>query len=62
MWDHRNHVLHEGDNHVVLGNSDLNITVREVFLAGTRDILPDFRYIFASPLEDVLAYSVCKKK
>ena len=57
----RNQVLHEGDNHTLLGNLGLNLQVREEFLQGTRGILPDFRYIFAPTMEDVFDYGVSKK-
>ena len=48
MWDHRNHVLHEGQSHKVLGNHDLNVSVVEEFRLGQHDVLPQFRYIMAA--------------
>ena len=62
MWDHRNHVLHEGDSHKVLGNLDLNEYVLEEFRLGRMDLLSQFRYIMAVTVEEVLAYTVSKKR
>ena len=58
MFEH----LHEGDSHDALKNSQLNVSVEDESRQGTRDVLPEFRYIMRASLEEVVAYIVSKKK
>ena len=62
MWDHRNKVLHDNDRHKELGNYELGLMVRKEYDKGGRDLAPRMKYLLAADLQEVLGYSVSKKK
>ena len=62
MWDHRNKVLHDKDRHKELGDNELGQMVRAEYDKGGRDLAPRMKYLLAAALEEVLEYSVSRKK
>ena len=62
MWDHRNHVLHQGSDHLVLENDELSRDIREEYRLGTQGVPSELRYIFEESLDTVLSYSVWRKR
>ena len=46
IWNHRNEILHDGDNHTVLGTKDMEKEIEKELKRGCDLFLPSEKYLF----------------